>query len=335
MPPFLPQATLRVPDNADLTRPLNLLADNVGGAVRDIRNANQLRELGAAAQGGDLNRLRDVAFGQGRIDLGLSADQRLEARQNRAEDVAYRNAQAARSQANADRAYKLDLARLDQARTAAEKDYELRKWTAQTGFDVELKKIAAKANKLSDVLTPGQKKADEEFGKEFVEWNASGGFADVEKQLGQLEEVATRLEAGEDLNSWTMGVAPDWVLALTEGGRKAINARDLVQEVAQRNLRAILGGQFAQKEGEQLINRAYNPILDEAQNARRLRALIRQMRSAAQQKQAATDYFAANGTLVGFEGGRPSLGAFNPESQAAPGRTDAPPPPDGFELVNP
>ena len=88
-------------------------------------------------------------------------------------------------------------------------------------------------------------------------------------------------------------------------------APEAVEEVVQRNLRIVLGAQFTQKEGERLIARAFNPRLEEPENAKRVRRLITQIRTAAQQKQAASDYFEANGTLVGFKGKRPSLSDFD------------------------
>jgi hypothetical protein len=128
-----------------------------------------------------------------------------------------------------------------------------------------------------------------------------GGNVDATKNMSQLKDVQTRLESGnENLTGPVLGMMPDSIKAYTNPG--AIDARDTVQEVVQRNLRAILGGQFAAKEGEQLIARAYNPQLEEKENAKRLGRLYTAMDEALKQKQAAADYMQEYGTIQGFQG---------------------------------
>ena len=83
---------------------------------------------------------------------------------------------------------------------------------------------------------------------------------------------------------------------------ESIAMHEAVEEVLQRNLRLILGAQFTQKEGERLIERAYNPALSEAENKKRVDRLITQIKQAAKAKEDASRYFENNGTLVGFRG---------------------------------
>lgn len=155
--------------------------------------------------------------------------------------------------------------------------------------------------------TKGQEAVDKKFSETIVDYVAEGGYADVEKQIGQLEQVINALESGES-NITGPGIAmlaesmPNVAAGMYP---EAINAKDLVEEVAQRNLRAILGAQFAQTEGAQLIKRAYNPALSEEQNAARLRSLVQQMRQANTAKRDALDYWNKYGTLAGYEGKLP------------------------------
>ena len=155
-------------------------------------------------------------------------------------------------------------------------------------------------------LTPGQEKVDENFAKTYNEWTASGGFADVEKNTSQLDNVVRRLESGEKLTGGFIGDQPRFMLARTNPD--ALDALEQVEEVVQRNLRLILGAQFTEKEGERLIARAYNPRLSPDRNAKRLRRLMRSLVDAAKAKQAAADYFNQNGTLAGWKGSVPSFG---------------------------
>jgi hypothetical protein len=113
--------------------------------------------------------------------------------------------------------------------------------------------------------------------KDYVEYENLGGSAVVESDLGKLEEIATRLESGEEnLTGWQEAMMPMWMREQFSGD--SVDAQQVVEQVIQKNLRAILGGQFAQQEAAELIKRAYNPNLDEAANAKRLRSAIEEIR---------------------------------------------------------
>lgn len=156
---------------------------------------------------------------------------------------------------------------------------------------------------------------DKKVAQEYIDWSAGGG-SDSVKQLSQLQEVADRLNSGkEDLTGPLLGLVSPGTRALFNSG--SVDAQQLVEEVVQRNLRLILGAQFTQKEGENLIARAYNPQLKEEVNAKRIGRLIQQISLAAQQKQAMFDYLERYRTLApnaqdprGFTGKTPSLGDF-------------------------
>jgi hypothetical protein len=155
-------------------------------------------------------------------------------------------------------------------------------------------------------VTPAQQAVDREFAKEYTQFAAAGGYADIEKQMAQLQEVSSMLGT-ENLTGPILGRTPDW-LKQTFGYGKAIEARDAVEEVVQRNLRLILGAQFTEREGDRLIARAYNPRLPESENKKRVDALIRQISTAAEAKASASRYYEENGTLSGWQGNLPSLG---------------------------
>ncbi len=153
-----------------------------------------------------------------------------------------------------------------------------------------------------------QEKLDAAAADEYIAWTQGGG-ADAVKQLSQISEVMTRLESGEEnLTGPLLGmVSPQFRALFNEG---SVDAQQLVEEVVQRNLRLILGSQFTEKEGKMLIDRAYNPQLDESINAKRLGRLFTQMSTAAQQKQAQMRYLEQNGTLVGYAGTTPGMSDF-------------------------
>jgi hypothetical protein len=156
-------------------------------------------------------------------------------------------------------------------------------------------------------LTPGQKKVDEKFADNYVEWQTGGG-ADMVGNLAAIGTVLGKLESGQQLTGPMVGIQPDFVRAIVNPN--ATDALERVQEVVQRNLRIVLGGAFTEKEGAQLINRAYNPSLPPATNAARLRKLFQQLSVSAQQRQGMVDFFEENGTLQGYRGPRPNINDF-------------------------
>lgn len=189
-------------------------------------------------------------------------------------------------------------------------------------------------------LTSGQKATDSKFAENYSEWK-QGGFEDVQKNLSDLKGALVQLKSGRTLTGPVTGSLPDVVRAAINPESLAV--RDRVANVVQRNLREILGAQFTQVEGQQLIARAYNERLSEAENARRVENLVKQIQAAAEQKQEAVAYFEKNGTLAGFTGKIPRFSDFDPENDRNPyapassrGQLPAgtPAPPPGFLPIN-
>lgn len=125
-----------------------------------------------------------------------------------------------------------------------------------------------------------QEAVDKEWAPILVEWQRLGS-SDSLKQLSQLDAVAKALESGENLTGPMLGALPPGLRVFLNPN--SVNSQQQVEEVVQRNLRAVLGAQFTQKEGDRLIARAYNPQLDESVNKLRLARLIGQMSLSAQQ----------------------------------------------------
>lgn len=174
-------------------------------------------------------------------------------------------------------------------------------------------------------LTPGQKKIDENFADTYISWT-TGGFADADKMLSQLGDALGILESGENVTG-AIGLVPD--IAKPFVNEQGVIAKDAIEEVVQRNLREILGAQFTEKEGERLIQRAFNDKLKPQENAKRVRRLITQISSMAAAKQNMVDYFEENGTLRGYEGPRPTLGDIRDMDFGSP---DAPEQGSGDDL---
>ena len=201
------------------------------------------------------------------------------------------------------------------APSSAAKDYSLALKQGYKGsfvdYQKELKKAGATTVNLG--LTKGQEAVDKDYAKEYVDFKASGGYADIDKQIDQLAEVQDKLSSGAELTGPVTGNVPDLILNAINPEARA--ARDAVEEVVQRNLRLVLGAQFTEKEGERLIARAYNPKLDEKENLKRVTRLIDQIQQAATAKRAAAAYFEKNGTLKGFTGKQWKISDFKPDKE--------------------
>ena len=156
-------------------------------------------------------------------------------------------------------------------------------------------------------MPPGPKAVDEKYAQEYLDWSLGGG-ADAAANMGQIKSVLDRLASGEALTGKAIGLAPDFFNALVNPA--ALGAKQQVEEVVQRNLRAVLGAQFTQVEGERLISRAFDARLSPQENVKRLRKLFMQMQTAAQQRQAMAEYYEANETLRGYKGKQPKMQDF-------------------------
>lgn len=211
----------------------------------------------------------------------------------------------------------------------------------QARFDAEGNEIASRSNLLSDeevaqkrelaeagasktevnvgdgTLTPGQKKTDETFATKVVNpFFLKGGSADAQKNLDQLRSARDALEKSDNLTGPIVGSVPDFVSVFANP--EAVNVREGVEEVVQRNLRETLGAQFTEKEGERLISRAFNPRLSEEENIERLDRLIKAVENGQKAKIEAIEYFQEHGTLKGFKGSLPSIGSIEQQAFGNP-----------------
>lgn len=163
----------------------------------------------------------------------------------------------------------------------------------------EARDVRAAEKAKKPIVTKAQEAVDKKFAQEYNDFVVAGGFEDAQKGIKQLKEASEALKT-QSLTGPLTGITPDVALSILNP--EAIEVRDKVQEVVQRNLRLVLGAQFTQKEGEMLLARAYNPRLSEQENKRRVDRLIKQIEGAARAKMNASKYYEEHGTLQGFKG---------------------------------
>lgn len=150
-------------------------------------------------------------------------------------------------------------------------------------------------------LTPAQKTVDAKFATEYNSFVNAGGASTVNKLLSDLDKVETALASGQNITGKRVGLQ-DATGTLVYLNPEAQKAKDLAGGVIQSNLRQILGGQFAQKEGAELLARAYNPAASQEDNLARIRNLRKQIQAALDAKVEAATYYEEKGTLKGYKG---------------------------------
>lgn len=213
-----------------------------------------------------------------------------------------RNDRLRREQEEAEQARGLLQQRLD-----AQKDMLMLKGLLRGGD-------SAKADKPGADLTPGQVAADRAFAKSYEEDVLSGANATTERNLGEVESALADLEAGNVTTGGFASALPDFLRDYVDSGAKS--NQDRIRQATMATLKATLGAQFTEKEGQRIFELAYNPRQSTQENIRRVRALADQLKNMYSSKQAAQGYFADKGTMKGFKGNLPSVAGINiPQGQ--------------------
>jgi hypothetical protein len=204
------------------------------------------------------------------------------------------------------------------AHERAELEIKKRLAAVQEG-ELKVKQRLANVKEDGPKLTEGQKATDKEYGKEYVDYEAGGGRATVDKNLGLLEEGIAELSKGgkSDRSGGTSGILGD--RAMEVFNQDAAVTRDKIRSAIQGTLKQVLGGQFTQNEAEAMFNRAYNPRFTNEQNIAKATTELNALKQMLAAKDSAAQYFKQNGTLAGWSGA-----ARQERVAGAPPRTEAP-----------
>lgn len=191
------------------------------------------------------------------------------------------------------------------------------------GIDVDRERLEIERAKAENgglgKLTPMQQAVDKNWADDLVSWETNGR-GDFVNNMALLNGAIGKINAGKELSGPGSNFAGGWGRDVWGADGWAVQ-KD-IEQVVQRNLKAVLGAQFTQSEGDRLIQRAYDPSAEESVNLRRLQMLQRQMEIAADQRSRASEYFNQNGTMVGFKGAMPTVADFETAIDSAV--TDAP-----------
>jgi len=182
------------------------------------------------------------------------------------------------------------------------------------------------------VYAPDQEIAAREWTNLVVEWS-TGGSQRFAKNLDIFGEVVGQLErrAMEDLGFSDEDMADPALVAqarqllnvtnsddtsnpvtgrlvqlfpfmAANASPEQVNTLDLVRAVVFQSLKETLGGQFAEREAENLVNAAYNPMLSAATNLGRIKRLHAELSGSAAVQDSMLEYYRDNNqSMLGFD----------------------------------
>lgn len=191
-----------------------------------------------------------------------------------------------------------------------DRDFGVTSKKAQSDIEknnAEIAKIRAETGtKASAGATEGRKAVDKDYAKDFNEWTSVGRAA-LDKNLERLRAAKVALQNDSSLTGPGAAFIPDKIRNFTN--EKAITTRDDVRAAAQGALKATLGSQFTEKEGERIMNQAFNEGLSPKANIAKIDAAIQELETARNNNDSKAEYFRKNGTLSGWErGGQQAVG---------------------------
>lgn len=161
--------------------------------------------------------------------------------------------------------------------------------------ELALKNREEKA-KLAKGSSEGQKALDKDFAKDYNDWT-SGGAKSARSEINKLTSVVKDLKDKKVTTGGLTGLFPDQMTS-----DKVLSARADVQSTVMNSLRAILGAQFTEKEGERIIKNTWNEADSTENNVARLERLVSDLTNQATDKDTKARYYEQYGTLSGYKG---------------------------------
>lgn len=197
---------------------------------------------------------------------------------------------------------------MDQIKTAVDEevgDFEKASQFASSeegkAYRAKLAADAASSRAAGGRADTGSVKTDSEFAKTYNDYINEGGRATVEKNIGLIKEAIQEMESNKTKTGGLLGLLPDKAMDIANPNVAAL--RDRMQTAIQNSLRPILGGQFAAVEGQQILERVFNPRQPTKENIARAKSEVKDLMKRLEQRDKAVKYWEANGqSLKGFRG---------------------------------
>ena len=189
-----------------------------------------------------------------------------------------------------------------QKQKAQEKQLQEELGISRAKLGISEKQLALKQKEAESnlSLTPAQTAVDKAFSKDYVNFTAGGGSANIAKNLTTLENSVDELTKNPSLTGGVVGLTPLPARKLINPKSVALQQR--VEAAVQENLKNVLGAQFTENEGKLFLARAYDSGLPASENILKLQQAANTLKQMASAKAQASKYFEENGTLRGYKG---------------------------------
>ena len=185
------------------------------------------------------------------------------------------------AKAAAELKYKRDLAMLDR-KLAAEKE-------------IAGMKAAEGATSKSEKPTVGEQTVDREFAKKYNEWR-TGGEADYKQNKIIFDEAIKALEDKKVQTGTLAGIGANIPGIRTEARQLETRVRKALNSM----LRATLGAQFTENEGERIFEQTFDPSASSTENIKNMKTELKKIEKRARDIKIQGDYFTKNKTLSKF-----------------------------------
>jgi len=148
-------------------------------------------------------------------------------------------------------------------------------------------------------LSPYELEVDKAFAKEAVEFETTGKWTAI-TNIEKLDQSIAALKESDNLTGPVIGNTPRVVLAITNP--EAVGLEDDIRSIIFQSLRATLGAQFTEREGDRLVAASFNQLLPEEVNMKRLERLRNETFNSIKAKEDKIEYNKRERTLKGYEG---------------------------------
>lgn len=149
--------------------------------------------------------------------------------------------------------------------------------------------------KTEEKLSVGEETVDREFAKKFNTWSTQGK-ADYEENSKILKEAINKLEKGEVSTGTAAGIGSRLPGVRTETRELETRVRKALNGM----LRATLGAQFTQEEGERIFQQTFDPFASSEENIKNMQTELNKLEKQKNLIEDQGKVFKERGTLRGY-----------------------------------
>lgn len=183
----------------------------------------------------------------------------------------------------------------------ARKDYEARGKV----YEEDVSPLSPNAQMMrarNGMLSVYETAEDGTLGDELANWNTQGRYA-TEAKVDKFDDILDYLDGDNIVTGPLIAtlrlIGGDYLQAVVN--EDSADALDIIRSIVFEGLREALGAQFTEREGQRLVDAAYNSALSPEMNKRRIKRLQVMAESSYNAKRLLAEYASTYGTTQGWE----------------------------------